>query len=61
MVKEFGNSVDDSNEGGLGRYKGAGPSNTPGSDVGDDSSDDSDDEKDPEEDHEEQTDETETL
>ena len=49
MVKEFGNSIDDSSEGGLGRYEGAGPSNALGSDAGDNNSDDSDDEEDPEE------------
>ena len=49
MVKEFGNSMDDSSEGGLSRYENAGPSNAPGRDVGGDSSDDGDDAKDTEE------------
>ena len=43
MIKEFGNCIDDSSDGGYGRYEGAGPSNVPGRDVGDDDSDDSDD------------------
>ena len=60
MVKEFGNSTNDSSEGGLGWYEGAGPSNAQGSDARDDNNDDSDDEEDPEEDPEEQTDGTET-
>ena len=60
MVKEFGNNIDDSSEGGLGWYEGAGPSNAPGKDVGDDSSEYGDDEEDPEEDPEKQTDGTET-
>ena len=50
MVKEFGNSADDSSEGGLGRYEGTGPSNAPGRDAKDDSSNDDDDDEDPEED-----------
>ena len=58
MIKEFGNSTDDSSEGGLGRYEGVGFSNALGSDAGDDSNGDSDDEENPEEDPEEQTDET---
>ena len=57
MVKEFGNSTDDSSKGGLGLYEGVSPSNTPSRDVGDDSSDDGYDE----EDHKEQTDGTKTL
>ena len=61
MVKEFGNSTDDSSEGGLGRYESASPSNALGKDARDDSSDDGDNEEDPEEDLEEQTDGTETL
>ena len=48
MVKQFGNSTDDSSEGYFGRYKGAGPSSAPNRDIGDDSSDDGDDEEDPE-------------
>ena len=50
---KFRNSTDDSSEGGLGRYEGAGPSNALGSDARDDSSDDSDEEEDLEEDLEE--------
>ena len=42
MIKEFGNRIDDSSDGGFGRYEGEGPFNAPSSDVGDDSSDDSD-------------------
>ena len=49
MVKEFGNNIDDSSEGGFGRCEGATPSNAPGRDAGDDSSDDGDDKEDPEE------------
>ena len=49
MVKELGNSIDDSSEGGLGRYENAGPSITPGRDAGGNSTDGSDDEDDPEE------------
>ena len=66
MVKEFGNSTDDSSEGDFGRCKGVGRSNTPGRDAGDDrsddndSSDDGDDEEDPEEDPEEKLDGIET-
>ena len=60
MVKEFGNSTDDSSEGGLGRYEGASPLNALSSDVKDDSSDNSDDEEDPKEDPKDQTDGTET-
>ena len=60
MVKEFRNSMDDSSEGGLGRYEGADPSNALGRDAGDNSSDDVDDEEDPEEDLERQIDGTKT-
>ena len=60
MVKEFGNSTNDSSEGGMGWYEGAGPSNAPTRYVGDNNSDDGDDEEDLEEDPEEQTDGTET-
>ena len=66
MVKEFGNSSDDSSEGGFGRCDGAGPSNALGRDAGDDSSDDSDssddgdDEEDPKKDPEKESDEIET-
>ena len=60
MVKEFGNSTNDSSEGGLGWYGSAGPSNAPGKDAGGDSSDDGDDEEDPKEDPEEEIDGTET-
>ena len=56
MVNEFGNSTEDSSDGGLGRCKNASPSNAPGRDAGDSSSDNSDDEEDPEE----ETDGTET-
>ena len=52
MIKEFGNCTDDSNCGGSGRYKDAGPSNVQRKDVRDDNSDGSDDgndEEDPEE------------
>ena len=52
MVKEFGNSIDNSNEVGLGRYEGTGPSNALGRYVGDDSGDDGDDKEDSEEDPE---------
>ena len=60
MVKEFWNSIDDSSEGGFGRYEGAGPSNTPDRDAGGDSSDDGDEEEDPKKDPEEESDVTET-
>ena len=60
MVKEFGNSTDDSSEGGFGRYEGASPSNSPDRDAGGDSSDDGDDEDDIEEDPEEESIGTET-
>ena len=49
MVKEFGNSTDDSSEGGLGRYKNAGPSTASGRDAGGNSTNSGDDEEDPEE------------
>ena len=55
MVKEFGNSTDDSSEGGHGRCENA--SNAPGRDDG---SDNNDDEEDPKEDPEEETNGTET-
>ena len=63
MVKGFGNSTDDSSEGGFGRYKGAGPSNAPSRDAEDnssDSSDDGNDEEDPKDDPEEELNGTET-
>ena len=47
MVKEFGNSTDDSSEGGFSQYEGAGPSNALDRDVRGDSSDGGDDEEDP--------------
>ena len=50
MVKEFGNNTEDSSEGGLGLYKGAGPSSAPGRDTRDSGSDKSNSEEDPEED-----------
>ena len=50
MVKEFGNSTEDSSEGGLGRCEGAGPSSALGRDTRDSSSDSCDLEDDPEED-----------
>ena len=56
MAKEFGNSTDDSNEGGLGRCEDVGPSSAPGRYAEDSGSDSSYPEEDPEED----TDETET-
>ena len=49
IVKEFGNSTDDSSEGGLGRCESACYSNAPGRDARGDGSDSSDDEEDPEE------------
>ena len=49
MIKEFGNSTDDSSEGGFGRYESIGPSNVPGRDIGDDSSGDGDNKEDLEE------------
>ena len=60
MVNEFGNSTDDSSEGGLGRCESVEPSNAPGRDAGGDGSDSGDDEEDPEEDPEGKTDETKT-
>ena len=60
MVKEFGNSTDDSSEGGIDRYEGKSPSNAPDRDTGDDSSDNGDDEEDPEEDPKKELDGTET-
>ena len=60
MVNEFGNSIEDSSEGGLGRCENVGPSNAPGRYAGDSGSDSSDDEEDPKEDPEEETDGTET-
>ena len=60
MVKEFGNSTDDSSEGGLGRYESACPSNAPGKVAGGDSSDDGDDEEYLEEDPKGEIDRTET-
>ena len=60
MVKEFGNSTEDSSEAGLGHCEGAGPSSAPGRDTGDGGSDSSDPEEDPEEDPKEDTDGTET-
>ena len=42
MIKEFGNSTNDSSDAGFGRYEGAGPSNALGRDARDDSSGDSD-------------------
>ena len=59
MVKEFGNSTDDSSEGGFGRYEGVGPSNSPDRYARGDSSD-GDDDEDPKEDPEEESDGTET-
>ena len=48
MAKEFGNSTDDSSEGGFGRYEGVGPPNAPNRDAGANSSN-GDDKEDPEE------------
>ena len=59
MVKKFGNSTDDSNEGGLGRCESAGHSNALGRDVGGDDSD-SDDDEERKEDPKEETNGTET-
>ena len=56
MVKEFGNSTEDSSKGGLGRCEGAGLSSAVGRDTRDSSIDNSD----PKEDLEEDTDGTET-
>ena len=53
MVKEFGNSTDDSSEGGLGRCEDAGPSSALGRDTRDSGSDSNDPKEDPEEDAEE--------
>ena len=50
MVKEFGNSTEDSSEAGLGPCEGAGPSSAPGRDTGDSSGDGRDSKEDPEED-----------
>ena len=60
MVKKFRKSIDDSNEGGIGRCEDAGPSSAPDRDAGDSGSDSSDAEEDHEEDIEEETDGTET-
>ena len=60
MIKEFGNSTNDSSEGGLGRCESPDPSNVPGRDAGCDSSDSGGDEKDPKEDLERETNGTET-
>ena len=49
MVKEFGNSTEDSSEGSVGRCKGADPSSALGRDTRDSRSDSSDPEEDPEE------------
>ena len=59
MIMAFGNSIEDSSEGGFCRYEGVGPSNAPGRDAGD-NSDDSSDDGDDEEDHEEESDRTKT-
>ena len=50
MVKEFGTSTKDSNEGGLGRCEGADPSSAPVRDTRDSGSNKSDSKEDPEED-----------
>ena len=50
MVKEFGNSTEDSSERGLGHCEGADTSSAPDRDTRDSSSDSSDPEEDPEED-----------
>ena len=60
MIKEFGNSTDDSSEGGLGQCESAGSLNVPGRDAGCDSSDSGADEKDPNKDPERKTDRTKT-
>ena len=60
MVKEFGNSTDDSSEGGLGRCESACPLNAPGRDAGSDGSDSHDDEEDLQKHPKEETDGTET-
>ena len=46
MVKEFGNSTDDSSEGGLGRCEDAGPSSAQGRDARDNGIDSNDPEED---------------
>ena len=55
MIKEFGNSTEDSNEGGRGRYENAGPSTALSRDARDAGSANSDEEN-PEEDPEEEID-----
>ena len=60
MIKEFGNSTDDSSKGGLGRCESTCPSNVSGRDGRCDSSYSDDDEKDPKKDPERETDGTET-
>ena len=60
MIKEFGNSTDDSSQGGFRRYDGTGPSSVPDRDARDDSSDDGNDEEDPEDDLEKESNRTET-
>ena len=55
MIKEFGNSIDDSSEGGLGNCEDAGPSSAPGRDTRDNGNDSSNPEEDPEKDPEEDT------
>ena len=61
MVKEFGNSTDDSSEGRFGRDEGAGPSNVPvRNGRNDDSNDSGDNDDDYEEDLEEESDEDKT-
>ena len=59
MVKEFGNSTDDSSEDGLGQCEDAGPSSALGRDTGDSGSDSSDAEEDPGEDPKKEPDGTE--
>ena len=59
IIKEFGNSTEDSSEGGLGLCESAGPSNAPSRDTRDAGSASSD-EEDPKEDPEEETDGTKT-
>ena len=61
MVKEFGNSTDDSSEDSFGRDKGANPSNVPirnarNDDSSDNGDNDDDYEEEPEEDPEEESD-----
>ena len=60
MVKEFGNSTNNSSDGGLGRYENAGPSTAPSKDAGANSTDNGDDEEDPDEDPEDEADGTKT-